>query len=931
MRFDRAFLQRRGILKEPLAGVLEVYGEPAGHSLTLNYMYDETARLFYFDVNDSRDVQDILMFCRSRLMSDYLWMCAGDELYVFRMYGEVRRFELTAGMSQSDQDERRGMLIKIDPASLDILFSNRHVHSQLIKQLLDAVQEMSTVLASKMPFRERMMTAFSLIRVLLLLNIVNELDGMSSNGKDANTFIRDVLIPSHVERRLRTGLVNTLLSVMESMMQRHHKATTLNATTLAILKQALTSDDAEAQLDVVLSQEEQERLRVCLDRTALLIQQQRWSVDPWNADFKSVTPGLLEQIDEYFTALDAAIDDSCSTRLAKQLVRAKRRTGSFYTPETNTHYLTSRTLAIWFQQHFGIDVYRPMALYDMAEHQRVAVSESLSNITVLDPAVGAGAFLRAAADWLDRVHSILCREQSTYERRRRIVEQNLFGVDILDSAVHSTILSLSLWVLGTSDTSDGAGIPQLNVRQGNSLIETTDLCQMQQVRPFTIQHTFDWHLAFPTVFCRDRPGFDIVIGNPPYGNITSVEERRILRGRYALVTRANGEGTWNIVAPFIARSTTLLRPDGVLGLLVPNSVLRVKQFYRTRQFILNNLHLHEIIDEGRSFPKVTLEMVSIIASKRAPQDSTSIDEHITDTLDHDHKIRIFSRRKSEERRSWYISHTALRAHGIFMLYHDEFIEKIIRRGMIGAITATRGIDIPGEHVRQRRSSRFNIPYIASGRGLRNYYINEDQLYFTDDSFLNDSRLVESYESEFLIATKNLQYPRCVIKPVGFIHGGGVVRLDIRLDKYVNPRIVGLILNSELIRHICSRYYTNNSQFTTCLNTGIMEELPLILPREGGVYIQLFDLLTEIFSKSQLDGLSKDCLQSIADALIYELYLTDDDRLHRVVASALDSAQIYPPDKTALALIKRTFHVARQVLYDPCVYPIRQQLKSRTYM
>ena len=46
--------------------------------------------------------------------------------------------------------------------------------------------------------------------------------------------------------------------------------------------------------------------------------------------------------------------------------------------------------------------------------------------------------------------------------------------------------------------------------------ETHDLIERQAV-----QHRFfHWDLAFPAVFTRDRPGFDLVLGNPPWKSLS---------------------------------------------------------------------------------------------------------------------------------------------------------------------------------------------------------------------------------------------------------------------------------------------------------------------------------------------------------------------------------------------------------------------------
>ncbi|MFW9816066.1 MAG: hypothetical protein ACFFEW_09075, partial [Candidatus Thorarchaeota archaeon] len=154
--------------------------------------------------------------------------------------------------------------------------------------------------------------------------------------------------------------------------------------------------------------------------------------------------------------------------------------------------------------------------------------------------------------------------------------------------------------------------------------------------------------------------------------------------------------------------------------------------------------------------------------------------------------------------------------------------------------------------------------------------------YTNDWLFQDHMLSESFENELLVATKNFRYPRCVIKPPGVAHGGGIVNIKPQYEN-VDLQVLGLILNSRMVRNICIRYLTNYSQLTCCLNTGIMEELPLILPTYNRVYSTLFGNLSEHYSKSIEP---EPVLERVADALVYSLYLGESCRLEEMIDDRL---------------------------------------------
>ncbi len=96
----------------------------------------------------------------------------------------------------------------------------------------------------------------------------------------------------------------------------------------------------------------------------------------------------------------------------------------------------------------------------------------LTSITLLDPAVGSGAFLLGALERL----SALGTKGTLSARKRRVLQQNLFGVDLSTAAVRLTELRLWLAVIA-DDPAEGAAdvapLPNLDclIRQGDSLFD----------------------------------------------------------------------------------------------------------------------------------------------------------------------------------------------------------------------------------------------------------------------------------------------------------------------------------------------------------------------------------------------------------------------------------------------------------------------------
>ncbi len=558
----------------------------------------------------------------------------------------------------------------------------------------------------------------------------------------------------------------------------------------------------------------------------------------------------------------------------------KKSTGSYYTPGHLANLITQDSIFKWLSERVSSTIRNIEDLDGLSSNRRNTLLNNIKCVTILDPAVGEGVFLLAAANWLRKIRISLGDNDGEKNLRQSIVADCLFGVDLAPHAIITCKNKISNWI-----NKEEKSNTKMNIRYGNSLvgyvkiptsIETLSMNELDNsllrtIHPrdprkilniYNAAKPFHWGLEFQNVFRSKNSGFDIVIGNPPYGSILGSIERPFITTLYPYNVGGGKSGTWNSAAHFLVRASSLMKEGAQLGFLVPNSFLRVKQFSKIRNFLLNHLNLWKIVDEGNPFEEVTLEMVSLYCGMTQG--------------DGEHKIIVESRRYNLEQ-SNVLSSRVLEESRVFSIYHDHIFSKILERGQKGLLVAGRGRDIPKEHVRKKLTSKFKTPYITSGRSVQRYGLKTQHVYYTDDWFWQDSALKDSFENELLVATKNYRYPRCIMKPRGMIHGGGIVRIT-PLDYNVDLRTLGLILNSRLVKQISIRYLTNYSQLTCCLNTGIMEDLPLVLPKHPRVYRNLFDTLSQLHS-DQKEKTNKEyipALDRLADALVYSLYFGDDE-------------------------------------------------------
>jgi hypothetical protein len=84
---------------------------------------------------------------------------------------------------------------------------------------------------------------------------------------------------------------------------------------------------------------------------------------------------------------------------------------------------------------------------------------------------------------------------------------------------------------------------------------------------------FHWQLEYPEVFERENPGFDVIVGNPPYeGKNTIASGNPPNYIEWLKVLHEGTHGNSDIVAHFFRRAFDLLRKDGTMGFVATNTI-----------------------------------------------------------------------------------------------------------------------------------------------------------------------------------------------------------------------------------------------------------------------------------------------------------------------------------------------------------------------
>jgi len=402
-----------------------------------------------------------------------------------------------------------------------------------------------------------------------------------------------------------------------------------------------------------------------------------------NKVFKNIITDLYYPVSPYeFSVLSVEILGSAYEQFLGKVIRinkghhavieekpeVRKAGGVYYTPQYVVEYIVKNTVGKLLEKNTPLEV---------------------SKIKIVDPACGSGSFLIGAfqylLDWHRDFYTINGKPSKgnksnpltpdgnlTTAEKKRILLNNIYGVDIDVNAVEVTKLSLLIKCMeGETEASIASQfllfnervLPTLdnNIKSGNSLVDIDiyrdelDFGEERKIKPFS------WQKAFPEVFKIEvtninpdfkrqyktvmklaeqtdqlidkykmkepemlyeiSGGFDAVIGNPPYGALLSKKEDSYLRLNYQV---ANYQlDTYGL---FIERGKKLLKPFGYLGFIIPSSWVASTYDNKLRRFIAEESRIETIvITPKQTFKEATVETCIAILANTTPAKSFEVE------------------------------------------------------------------------------------------------------------------------------------------------------------------------------------------------------------------------------------------------------------------------------------------------------------------
>lgn len=216
--------------------------------------------------------------------------------------------------------------------------------------------------------------------------------------------------------------------------------------------------------------------------------------------FNKNDSGLIDVLSQYNFTIDesnpseqdVAVDPEMLGKIFESLLDVKDRSdlGAFYTPRDIVHYMCEESIKERLSKLIGIDSETiinyirygdALKETDYIESFANEIDEIISKITIVDPAVGSGAFLVGMLNQIVTLRYNLQRSTSKnnaskFDIKMQAIQNSLYGVDVEYDAIEIAKLRLWLSLIVDQDATHEAPKPLPNLsfhlRVGNSLLDT---------------------------------------------------------------------------------------------------------------------------------------------------------------------------------------------------------------------------------------------------------------------------------------------------------------------------------------------------------------------------------------------------------------------------------------------------------------------------
>ena len=366
-----------------------------------------------------------------------------------------------------------------------------------------------------------------------------------------------------------------------------------------------------------------------------------------------------------------------------------------------------------------------------------------------------------------------------------------------------------------------------------------------------------------------KDGFDIVIGNPPYVQLSKLENFELSYKEYLKNRYKTSGGRFNLFIFMMHLGFDIMSHTGVLTYIIPNTLLTQEYYQDTRKLMINKYGLSSLVDfEGLQFENAIVENIVFSVTKRKSNNDL---------------VKVLRGKNSKIIFDKYIEIDKFRNNKnfTFNINSDDFIDIFFvnKQPLSYYCNINQAIALKGDKSISVKTSYKNGYYkLLDGRNINKYSIEWSGNYLDysldrihsckrKDIFeCNEKLLFRRVSASLIFSYDNEKY-----YALNTIVVVTAKREDINL-KY----LLGL-LNSKLINYIYTKKFKSTKTVFSEIQARSVGELPIVMP-DTELQKPIIDLVDKILATKKPDAsVDTSELEHKIDKLVYKLYgLTEDE-------------------------------------------------------
>lgn len=426
---------------------------------------------------------------------------------------------------------------------------------------------------------------------------------------------------------------------------------------------------------------------------------------------------------------------------------------------------------------------------------------------------------------------------------------------------------------------------KLNKDKGLSFKEIEELKKQRKLhkRPY-----FLWKLEFSKIF-KNRGGFDIVIGNPPYIDseymIKYIPEVR----EYCKQKYKSAKGNWDIFIVFIELGLWLVKNDGYISYIVPNKLIGSKYSEEIKK-IISKYSVRELRDYSNVNVFKEADVYPIVF--RINKSETKEDVEISIMKNKD----IISSKILINKHMFYRD-----------IYWDRYfvddkqkidiIEKVLKFDTLEKIAIVKGAATVGEayNIKEEMFSEKNFDYNIESKfintGTIDRYVSlwdkKETKYIKQSYFkpcinknkiknINNTRYEECNKNKIIIGGMNKEL-ECYLDNKGEYLAGKST--TIIYDSKLDLKYIIAILNSKLITFYYKYYFSSLSLAGGYLRIGPpqIKQIPIAFNKEiYDILIPEVDKLIKYYKYDDKENIY--IKEEVINNYIYKLYNINEEEI-----------------------------------------------------